>query len=427
MITGIDLSMMKEIDRDLSKMNFTIGEIRSKEWIKQRLKNVYQKPGQKRPIESCDIIVTLPKSESSDPENVKKFMSAAYESLAAQYGKHDNIIGGWVHMDESQPHLHFAFLPISPRDSKQKRNFTEKLAVRDYWPKKTSLQEMHRTLQRDIDMAMGHHVDGINNGITKEQGGNKSITELKAESRKLQDHIEKYQGNLEELDRDLSVEPEKSIFGGEEHYKLTGHQYKRLRTLAKVAINQSSEYERMKSENVRLENENLDMKSRMQRYLVQVRDEIEEEYRPKIEELEKERERRLKIEKEAAPFLIIPPFLRPFVESYIEKARMKYQDVVSQTMRKAVSIMQSEDKAASVYDAFQDELRVIDGGEWSRAKWLDTLRAMFREANRQIGRKTAPKPVEGWDMPKPSQVNFTDLRAGIGAQRTPRKEKEWSR
>ena len=250
---------------------------------------------------------------------------------------------------------------------------------------------------------------------------------MKAESRKLQDHIEKYQGNLEELDRDLSVEPEKSIFGGEEHYKLTGHQYKRLRTLAKVAINQSSEYERMKSENVRLENENLDMKSRMQRYLVQVRDEIEEEYRPKIEELEKERERRLKIEKEAAPFLIIPPFLRPFVESYIEKARMKYQDVVSQTMRKAVSIMQSEDKAASVYDAFQDELRVIDGGEWSRVKWLDTLRAMFREANRQIGRKTAPKPVEGWDMPKPSQVNFTDLRAGIGAQRTPRKEKEWSR
>lgn len=189
------------IDRTKTDQNFTIGNIHSKDWIKERLKGVYQKPGQKKPVRACDIVVTLPRSESADRENVEKFMQAAYDSLSQQFGRKDNIIGCWVHMDEAQPHLHFAFLPISERESKQKPEFKEKLSTRAYWPKKSSLQEMHRTTQRDINAAFGRHVE-ILNGVT-EIFGNKTVPELKRETAKLQtrlNHVERLEKNLAKIE-----------------------------------------------------------------------------------------------------------------------------------------------------------------------------------------------------------------------------------
>lgn len=194
----------EHIDREKTDQNYTIGNIRSKDWVKERLKGVYQKPGQKKPVRACDIVVTLPRSESSDPENVQKFMQAAYDSLERQFGCNDNIIGCWVHVDEAQPHMHFAFLPISERESKQKPEFKEKLSTRAYWPKKSSLQDMHRTTQRDIDEKMGRHVE-ILNGVT-ERFGNKTIPELKRETAKLQtklNHAELLEGNLAKIEASI--------------------------------------------------------------------------------------------------------------------------------------------------------------------------------------------------------------------------------
>lgn len=145
------------IHHERTDKNYTIGEIHDEAWIKARLKGVYQKPNQKRPIQTCDIVVTLPRSEPLC--HTKQFMIAAYHSLMRQYGKNNNVIGCYVHLDEAQPHLHFAFLPIADRHSKQLPQYTEKLAVSAYWGKKNALQMMHKTLQKDIDAEMGHHVD----------------------------------------------------------------------------------------------------------------------------------------------------------------------------------------------------------------------------------------------------------------------------
>lgn len=271
------------IDRTKTENNFTIGEIKTREWIKNRLENVYQKPGQNRPIESCDIIVTLPQTESSDIENVKKFMGAAYRSLAKQYGKNDNIIGCWVHMDEAQPHLHFAFLPISERKSKQKPEYTEKLSTRAYWPKKNSLQIMHRQLQIDIDEAMGRHVDGINNGITKQQGGNKTIVELKTETAERQKRMDELTTSPEEMKK-LEGKLEKPIFG-DEYYKLTPHQYKRLRTIAQNSMQEKNETELIKRENRRLTTENAKLNRWMNYYLNESDEKAEKKYKDQNREL----------------------------------------------------------------------------------------------------------------------------------------------
>ena len=173
------------IHRERTEENYTLGEIHDEKWISERLEGVYQKPGQKDPVKMCDIVLTLPKSE--DPTNARKFFEAGYQALSKMYGQHENVVGAWVHMDEAQPHMHFAFLPISHRQSKQKPQFKEKLSTRAYWPKKSSLQEMHRTMQKELDQTLGRHVE-----ITFERSKDRDaynrlgINELKAMTEKME-------------------------------------------------------------------------------------------------------------------------------------------------------------------------------------------------------------------------------------------------
>ena len=282
------------INRELTKNNFTIGEIHNREWIAERLKNVYQKPNQKRPVETCDIIVTLPQSESTDIKNVQQFMRAAYNSLKKQYGNNNNVVGCWVHLDEAQPHLHFAFLPISERNSKQKPEFKEKLSTRAYWPKKNSLQEMHRILQRDIDKEMGRHIDGINNGITKEQGGNKTIVELKTETQKEQRKLEYYRAKPEELDKLHGTLENPWV--GDKYYKLTPNQYHRLRDIAENSIKTNQINDDVQKENTLLKKENAELKKWINYYLAESDKKAEKKITDNVDNLKKEN-RELKSEK----------------------------------------------------------------------------------------------------------------------------------
>ena len=407
------------IDRNLTAKNYTLGIIHDREWIRDRLKYVYQKPGQKRPIESCDIIVTLPQSESRDEENVKAFMLAAYDSLARQYGTRNNIIGAWVHMDEAQPHMHFAFLPISPRKSKQKPEYTEKLAVHDYWPRKNSLQLMHKQLQKDIDAALGRHVDGINNGITKEQGGNKTITQLKAESIALQKRIEKCaQASAEEMEllKGKHVDP---MLIGAEHYKLSPQQYARYRRLAESSIEARSEYEHMRDENTRLENENLDMKRRMQRYILEARAQSEKEVRDKLTAIEKERDSEqmkvYEISTAAESFLNVPEEYRDLVAMrYIERAQLDFQLVAHEVLRAtATAYIKLGNNAMNTIKLMAPALRAIDTRNEIRSfnDWVHFVRRIGDEARRQVcGEKQPPKDEmrasDGWSLPNPSHVDF---------------------
>jgi len=259
------------IDRTRTKDNFTIGEIKPHDWIKKRLENVYQKPGQKHPVESCDIVVTLPQEEEKSPENIKKFFETAYESLKNQYGKNNNIIGAWVHLDEAQPHMHFAFLPISERNSKQKPEYKEKLSTRAYWPSKNSLQKMHDTLQKDMDDGMGRHIIGIYDGRTKEQGGNKTILELKKETAEQKERLERLKTKPDEL-KELEGEYKNPTFGGD-YYKLTPYQYKRLRTLAQNSIQEHDDNANLSKKNEELQSKNNKLQEWVNFYIRKNKDE----------------------------------------------------------------------------------------------------------------------------------------------------------
>ena len=69
---------------------------------------------------------------------------------------------------------------------------------------RTELQKFHKELQAAMDVRMGYHIS-ITSGITKAQGGNKTISQLKAETKLME---ELPQGKKKLLSQDVSYSPE---------------------------------------------------------------------------------------------------------------------------------------------------------------------------------------------------------------------------
>src|SRR5699024_704524 len=61
----------------------------------------------------ADWIVTLPEELNGAPEcSQKQFFEETYDFLSERYGE-ENVLAGVVHNDETTPHLHFAFMPVT--------------------------------------------------------------------------------------------------------------------------------------------------------------------------------------------------------------------------------------------------------------------------------------------------------------------------
>ena len=65
-----------------------------------------------------DWVITLP--DDVPPEKAREFFESVYEFNSERYGT-ENVISAWVHMDESTPHMHFAFVPVVIDDDGSER------------------------------------------------------------------------------------------------------------------------------------------------------------------------------------------------------------------------------------------------------------------------------------------------------------------
>jgi hypothetical protein len=93
--------------------------------------------------------------------------------LEKKYGK-DNVVSAYVHKDENQPHMHFAFVPVVRDKKKNDLKVSAKECVT-----RNDLKNFHDKLSSHMKNIFGRDI-GILNEATKE--GNKSIQELKRES-----------------------------------------------------------------------------------------------------------------------------------------------------------------------------------------------------------------------------------------------------
>lgn len=135
-------------------------------------------------------VVTLPRELKEAPqEQQREFFRHTVEFVQNRYGK-DNVLGAWVHNDETTPHVHIKFVPEERKktfdaDGKDVTDYnrhegTGVLLAKDIF-KRGEYQTFHRDLQRHLEQRMGMKLS-ILNGATKARGKNASIPELKAET-----------------------------------------------------------------------------------------------------------------------------------------------------------------------------------------------------------------------------------------------------
>src|SRR5699024_4872032 len=85
---------------------------------------------------------TLPEELNGAPEgSQKQFFEETYDFLSERYGE-ENVIAGVVHNDETTPHMHFAFMPVT-YDEKRER---EKVSAKEVL-NRNELKSFHLDLQ----------------------------------------------------------------------------------------------------------------------------------------------------------------------------------------------------------------------------------------------------------------------------------------
>lgn len=119
-------------------------------------------------------VITAPGDLPDDEQ--EEFFHCTYDFLNARYGK-KNCIQAIVHKDESgRPHLHYIFVPAVP----DKKHGGEKICTSEVITRK-ELRNFHPSLQKYLQE---HGVHGtVMNGVTKAQGGNRTVREMKEERR----------------------------------------------------------------------------------------------------------------------------------------------------------------------------------------------------------------------------------------------------
>lgn len=142
-------------------------------------------------------VVTLPKemNDKSDEEK-RKFFERTYEFLKKRYGV-ENVISAYVHFDETQPHMHFAFTPVMYDTKKGRYKFDAKVVG--------SRKDL-RTFHTDLDVYLEHELGyrtGVINGVTEL---NLSIQELK--------RMQKEMADLDKKLDDIQLETPNKTFAG---------------------------------------------------------------------------------------------------------------------------------------------------------------------------------------------------------------------
>jgi hypothetical protein len=188
-----------EIKTELSYLNYNLAPDRGmsvSEFIEKRTGEV--KCLKRKDVKvMCTWVVTLPRTINNEKEE-RQFFQESYNFLEKTY-KQENIVSSFVHKDEKQPHMHFAFVPVV-QDRKKK---ILKVSAKECVTRK-DLQQFHEKLSKHMEKIFGRDI-GILNQATRE--GNKAIDELKRKSavKRVNEVNEKTKTLIENTHQELKI------------------------------------------------------------------------------------------------------------------------------------------------------------------------------------------------------------------------------
>ena len=161
----------KEIDETRTHLNYNLADsfqpLKPEAFVSQRVSEV-KSLNRANVIHMVDWIITLPKNVPASDERM--FFEHTFNFVANRYGK-ENIVCGWVHNDETTPHIHISFVPITKKDG------LEKLSCKDIMTR-NELKSFHPDLASYLEEKM-NYLPEIQNVATI--NGSRSVKELKAQ------------------------------------------------------------------------------------------------------------------------------------------------------------------------------------------------------------------------------------------------------
>lgn len=160
---------------------------------------VYGQGKRKDMVNMCDVVITVPKSLSSELYRDFFVMSARFLENRFGVGANMNIVSSWVHMDETTPHMHFAFVPLVNASEKQRvKGFAYKLCANDVVTRK-NLRTLHQDMQRFLESKLLCKVDIVTNETVK------SVDMVTFKRRKLAQEATELAEKQEEVSRHLEM------------------------------------------------------------------------------------------------------------------------------------------------------------------------------------------------------------------------------
>lgn len=196
--------------------------------VNEEAKEHGKRATRKDAVVMADIVVTLP--PNVPPEDAYKFFWNSYQYIADRVGR-DNLMGGYVHMDETTPHMHVPFTPILDGrfnykkmcDRKFYQTFHKGLGDRlerkmGYRPEvelseETRAQRVYTSRTKDIDKVRGAVDRAIVEPAQQEaerivaaakEEAAALLSEAEAQRAELVAQIADKEGDLAELDNKLS-------------------------------------------------------------------------------------------------------------------------------------------------------------------------------------------------------------------------------
>lgn len=156
----------EDIDTDKSHLNYDLCEKEGNmnERLSDRLEDVHCLNRADVKV-MADWVLTLPQNLKEIPEDSQKqFFEQSYEFLSDRYGK-ENVLSATVHNDETTPHMHFSFVPVT-FDEKKQHNKVSAKEVLTRQDLKTFHQALDTHLKEKIpDIYQGGVLNGETIGV----------------------------------------------------------------------------------------------------------------------------------------------------------------------------------------------------------------------------------------------------------------------
>lgn len=245
----------KDIDFNRTKLNYDLHNKHDIVYIDEINKKIKERYTGKKAIRK-DAVLNVECLITSDPEffrtigseETKRYFKEAYEFVKAEFGK-ENIVYANVHMDETTPHMHLGFTPITPDG---------RLSAKEWLDGKKKLTELQDNFFRYIT-SKGFELD---RGVSSKETGarniriqnlkKKSIKELNEINRYLNDKRDEYETVTKILYKNsldifeinsIQYEDASTLFKKDmEHIKIKKTDFEKLRKSAIKAFEQHNLY-----------------------------------------------------------------------------------------------------------------------------------------------------------------------------------------